>query len=139
MLQNINRESVEIMIALFVTAGSAGATLGYSAATYPDVIGRYGTLGMMGFVLFSITTGRVTEKLVRAGEIPRTRIIVNAPNNAATGLYAIALLVIMIGLSVEVVIGPLNPVSLVFFIGGGAFCFQRAFRRGTEAADTSTA
>ncbi len=136
MLQGIERESVEAVLALLITAGSAGVIIGYGAATYPDVVGEYGMLATMGVVWFSTLTGRVAERLVEAGEIPNTGITVDAPNNATTGLYAIGAVVMLAGLIMELVFGSPNPVLLVLFVVGSAFCLERGFRRGTEVAGT---
>ena len=133
---NIKRESVEAVIALVVAAGSAGVILGYNAATSPGFAAGYSLLGIW-LGLSGIVIGRAVERLVEAGKIPGTEIAVDAPNNATTGFYAMALCVMIVGLAVEVAFRSLNPVSLVLFVACGALCFERAFRRGTEHSDTT--
>jgi hypothetical protein len=139
--RGFDSDSVEAVLALVVAAGSAGVLVGYGAAAHPELVVGYGVGygGLaLGSVLFAVVLGRLPGWLLDAGEIPKTGIAVDAPDNATTGFYAVALGVMLVGLVFEVATGSPNPLYMLVFIAGGFVCFQRGFRRGLRRTTTTS-
>lgn len=122
-------ERVEAVVAFVVMALTGGGLVGLTAAQtdVPVVVYALPLFGM-----FAVLYGQLIGRLLDVGEMPGLGTEIDAPDNATTGFYAVALALFAVGLIVEVATGQFRLPFLTVYVFGGVAVFDRGFRRGQE-------